>query len=197
MELKELDQKIRNTELDMSKIFPYLQYVEAGAMNDIIGEHSTYYRYLARLVEYLKPKQIVEMGSAAGVADLMMLSHLPLDSHLYACSIPEPEGEFRYIKGDYPNLTMIHGDDLDLRVWGDIKLNETDVWFIDTDHNYDQLHAELTLYDQFFKKGALVLLDDIHLNPGMERAWNEIKYDKIELNDLHSYKNTGYGMFRV
>lgn len=196
MELKELDQKIRETELDMSKVFPYLQHVDPGAMNDIIGDHSTYYRYLARMMAYLKPKQVVELGSAAGVADLMMLSHLPKDSMLYAMTIPEPEGEFRFIQENYPNLTMIRGNSLHMNDWNGVDLYNTDVWFFDTDHQYALIHAELELYDMHFKPGAIVLLDDIHLNPGMERAWNEITYPKIELNDLHTYKNTGYGMFQ-
>ena len=196
MELKEIDKLIRETPFEMTEALPYLGGVEPSSLADITGGWSDYYKYLAKMMKTLKPKQVIELGSAAGTADLMMLSTLPKDSMLYALTIPEPEGEWRFIKEDYPNLTKVLGNSLHLNDWNDVDISNTDIWFFDTDHQYALIHAELELYDLYFKPGALVLLDDIHLNPGMERAWNEIKYPKIELNDLHTYKNTGYGMFR-
>lgn len=196
MELKEIDKLIRETPFEMTEALPYLRGVDPSSLADITGGWSDYYKYLAKMMKALKPNQVCELGSAAGTADLMMLSTLPKDSMLYALTIPEPEGEFRFIKEEYPNLTMIRGNSLHLNDWNDVDISNTDIWFFDTDHQYALIHAELELYDLYFKKGALVLLDDIHLNPGMERAWNEIKYPKLELNDLHTYKNTGYGMFQ-
>lgn len=196
-ELKRIDQKVRETELDFQREKPYLKYVNQGSLRDIYDGHAKYYMYLPAMMKALRPKQVVELGSAGGASTLMMLSHLPKDSMLYACSIPEPEGEFRFIQEEYPNLTLIRGDDLDLTIWKDVELEQTDIWFLDTDHNYEQVHAELTIYDQYFKDGAIVLMDDIHLNEGMETAWDEIEYPKLELNDLHTYKGTGYGMFYV
>jgi len=193
---KEIDLLARKElqKLNMDEIYPYLEHISEGSLNDINNiPMSLYYRYLAALVKAIKPKQVVELGSAGGASALMMLATLPKTSMLYACSIPEPEGEFRFIKQNYPNLTMIRGDDLDLAVWPkDCQLKDTDLWFFDTDHNYKQLHTELKLYDQFFKKGTVVLIDDIRLNPGMTKAWNEIKYKKLSLPDLHW---SGFGMF--
>ena len=197
MELTKLDQKIREIDLDMAEVMKYLKDVEVGSMNDISQGHANYYKYLAKAVKYLKPKQVCELGSAAGTSALMMLSTLPKDSLLCALTIPEPEGEFRYIKEDYPNLKLIRGNSLHVNDWNDVDLSQTDIWFFDTDHQYALIHAELELYDLYFKKGSIVFVDDINLNEGMKRAWSEIKYAKIELNDLHSYKNTGFGMFRT
>ena len=116
---------------------------------------------------------------------------------LYACSIPEPEGEFRFIKDDYPNLKLIRGDDLDLSVWGDLDLSKTDIWFWDTDHNYEQITAEYKLYKPFLKKGCLVFIDDINLNEGMQQFWNELNEEKLALPEWHTYLNTGFGVFTV
>ena len=96
---------------------PYIQHVEAGSWADIVQGHADYYKYLPLVIEKFKPQQVIELGSAAGTSALMMLSYLPDNAMLYACSIPEPEGEFRFIKDDYPNLKLIRGDDLDLSVW--------------------------------------------------------------------------------
>lgn len=183
--------------LNWGKIFPYLKHVGMGSMKDINDGHAEYYKFLPALMNVVKPKQVVELGSAAGTSALMMLSCLPQDSHLYACSIPEIDGEFRFIKDRHSNLTMIRGDDLDMRIWKDVDLGKTDVWFIDTDHNFAQVNAELELYSPYFKKGAIVLMDDINLNEEMRTVWDEIEYEKHELNDLHTYERTGFGMFIV
>ena len=195
---KEIDKLARDklVKLDMKKIQPYLKHVNQGSLNDINNvSTSRYYRYLAALVKAIKPKQVVELGSAGGASALMMLSTLPENSMLYACSIPEPEEEFRFIKQDYPNLTLIRGNDLDLATWPkDCQLEKTDLWFFDTDHNYTQLHTELKLYDQYFKKGTIILIDDIRLNDGMIKAWDEIKYPKLSLPDLHW---SGFGLIVI
>lgn len=196
-QLKELIDAVENTKFDMNRALPYIKHVGQGSWNDIISGEAKYYKFLPLVLDILKPEQVVELGSAAGTSALMMLSHLPANSNLYACSIPEPEGEFRFIKEEYPNLHMIRGDDLDLKIWRGVNLEATQVWFIDTEHTYEQLHAELELYNKFFRPGALVFLDDITLNDGMARAWNEIEYPKLALPGWHSYSNTGFGVFAV
>jgi len=188
--------KVENKKIDMTRVMPYIQHIGAGSWADIVQGKANYYKYLPLVIEAIKPKQVIELGSAAGTSALMMLSHLPDDSMLYACSIPEPEGEFRFIKDEYSNLKLITGNDLDLSVWGDLDLSKTDIWFFDTDHNYTQVHSELKLYDKFFKN-CLVFLDDINLNEGMKKVWNEIKYQKLKLPSWHTYKNTGFGVFYV
>ena len=196
MEITEIDKLIRSTPLEMVECLPYLDGVSAGSFADITQGHAEYYKYLAKMMKALQPKKVIELGSAAGTADLMMLSTLPKDSMLYAMTIPEPEGEFRFITQYYPNLTMIRGNSLHMNDWNGVDISDTDIWFFDTDHQYALTHAELELYDLYFKKGALILVDDINLNEGMKRAWAEIPYPKIELNDLHTYKSTGFGMFQ-
>jgi len=194
--MEELIKQVENTKFDMGKALPYLKNVNQGSWADITGDHAKYYKYLPIFIELTQPKQVVELGSAAGASTLMMLSHLQTESHLYACSIPEPDGEFRFIQEEYPNLTLIRGDDLDLKVWGKIDLKKTDIWFWDTDHTYDQIHAEYVLYKPFLKKGAVVFVDDINLNEGMKKFWSEVEYPKYELPDWHSYMGTGFGVFK-
>jgi len=193
--LQEIKEKVEGKKIDMAQVMPYIQHVEAGSWGDIVQGHANYYKYLPLVVAETEPKQVIELGSAAGTSALMMLSHMPEDSLLVACSIPEPEGEFRFIKDDFHNLKLITGNDLDLSVWGDLDLSKTDIWFFDTDHTYEQVHAELELYDEFFKPGCLVFLDDINLNEGMRKAWREIEYPKLELPSWHTYKETGFGVF--
>ena len=191
----DLAARLELAKLDMDEVSQFLGDVNDGSMNDINNVSlSLYYRFLPALVKAIKPKQVIEMGSAGGASVLMMLSVLPETSKLYAMSLKEPEGEFRFIKKDYLNLELRRGDNLNLDNWKGVDLKKTDLWFLDTKHTFEQLHKEMELYDPYFKKGAIVLLDDIRLNSGMTKAWNEIKYNKLSLPDLHW---SGFGMFQV
>jgi len=195
--LQEIRRTVESQKIDMARAMPYIQKVEGGAWADIVQGHALYYKYLPLVVNLIKPKQVIELGSAAGTSALMMYSHLPEGSKLYACSIPEPEGEFRFVAEDYPNLILIRGDDLDLSVWGDLDLSKTDLWFWDTDHNYEQISAEYKLYKPFLKKDCLVFIDDIDLNEGMRKFWSELDHPKLSLPNWHSYIGTGFGVFTI
>ena len=151
-----------------------------------------YYQFLACLVSYVKPKQVVELGGAWGTSALMMLSSLPEGSKLYTITLPE-EPAYVYIKQDYPNLTIITGDLFELNNWPkNLDLAKTDLWFIDTMHNSEQLRAELKLYTPFFKKGAIILFDDIHFTPEFHQEWLEVPYEKTDVSSLHV--PTGFGI---
>jgi len=77
----------------MSDVEPYLKHVSVGSRSDICNvAQSLYYRYLYAMVKAIKPKQVIELGSAGGASLLMMLAALPKDSHLYAMSVPRTRG---------------------------------------------------------------------------------------------------------
>lgn len=163
--------------------------VSQGSMNDILDKgKSYYYQWLPCLMRELQPKQVVELGGAMGASSLMMLYGLPKSSKLYSITLEEHGLEFSFMEPElYPNFTQIVGNDLDLMVWPEnLDLGETDIWFFDTDHTYEQLMAEYELYKPFFKPGAVLLFDDIKLNDGMKKAWKEMELgDKYEADELH------------
>lgn len=162
---------------------------------------SGYYCWLPGFIDLLKPKQVVELGGAMGVADVLILKTLPSDSKLWSITLAEHGLEFCFIKNIYSNFVPVIGDDLDLKTWPEsLDLSETDLWFFDSEHSERQLRAELELYKQFFKSGAIVLFDDIHLNPGMQNVWNDMENifpvgEKKDLtNPLHW---SGYGVVKI
>jgi len=181
----------------MGDIFPHLSKLNSGAWEDVLNtSRSGYYQWLSGLMLELKPKQVVELGGAMGVADLMILATLPSDSKLYSITLAEHGLEFSYIDKEYPNFISVVGDDLDLTNWPkDLKLEDTDLWFIDSEHSKEQLQKELTLYTPFFKKGAIVLFDDIHINEGMSEVWNSLKGDKFEIREPLHY--SGFGVWII
>lgn len=178
---------------DLKKAEPFLKGLNDGSRRDVEGSEAGYYRLLPVLIDYLNSKQVVELGGAMGAASLMILSALPKDSRLYSITLEEGGQEFSFVKENYPNFVPIVGDDLILTNWPkELDLNKTDLWFFDSLHTYDQLHSELELYKPFFKKGAIILVDDIHMSEEMFRAWTEFPGDKFDASVyLH---HSGYGI---
>ena len=75
-----------------------------------------------------------------------------------------------------------------------MDLSGIDLMFIDTEHNYEQIAQEYALYGPFLRNGAMVVLDDIHLNDGMTRFWNEIPHPKVDTGDALHW--SGFGIFQ-
>jgi len=192
------DGMTRLSTFSVEGLLPSLVHCSDGAIQDVKNINGCcYYQWSACLADVMRPRQVVELGGAMGVWSLCILHYLPQESHLYSITLPENGIEFSFIKDQYPNLTMILGNDLDLDNFHGVGLVSTDLWFIDSEHTPEHLTKELDLYSPFFKKGALVLLDDIRsfgLFPVWERfrqgEWGEV--DCYEATDPLHY--SGYGL---
>lgn len=199
MSLVELHNEVMDKlkDFDVGLMLPDLKHVSEGSLRDVLDkQNSLYYQYLACLIPVLRPKQIVELGGAMGTAALCMLSQMPSDARLYSITLEEHGLEFCHIKTEYPQLTMVVGDDLDLKSWEktDIDFSKTDLVFVDSLHTYDQVKAEVDLYTPLFKKGTVLFFDDIHMDAPMFKIWTELPFEKLDVSILH---HSGFGMARI
>ena len=200
MTSNELDLRVTELmgEYDVTPVLQHMGKVGSGQIAEVLDQSdrgaNRYYQWLACLMKLIKPKQVVELGSAAGISTIMMATELPKDSKLIGVDI-DPNIAWKWMDRDYPQVIKVLGDDLDLSIYPkDIDLSKTDVWFIDSLHTEEQLRKEIELYKQFWKKGTIVVLDDIHM-PGLDTVWNELPYDKCETTTPNHY--TGFGHFIV
>jgi predicted O-methyltransferase YrrM len=182
---------------DVEAIMPDMQLVGDGQKNevrDVNGRPNKYYQWLSCLTRLLKPKQVVELGAAAGISTTMIASELSPDAKFYSVDI-DPTIAWKWMSKDFPQVTKILGDDLNMAIWpGSVDLGKTDLWFIDSLHTYEQIKSEIDLYKSYFKRDAVVVLDDIHLLE-MGTIWEELKYDKCDNTDPCHY--SGFGFFVV
>lgn len=197
MEIREIVTKAleRLEKFNLQPILPALRACNDGALADVYNTNGcAYYQFAPCLMEEVKPKQVVELGGAMGVWDLMVLNSKYQDFELYSITLPENGLEFSYIIDKYKNFHPIIGDDLDLKNWGDLDLSQTDIWFLDSAHTTEQLTKELELYTPYFKKGSILIFDDIRM-PEIWPVWKSLSYDKMEVtNPLHY---SGYGFCLV
>lgn len=189
--------------LDIEALKRDLVRCNDGAIEDVLNTNvSANYQWTAAMVKSLQPKQIVELGGAMGVWAICVLHTLASENHLYSITLAEQGLEFSFMPHAYNNFTPIVGDDLEMSNWKGIDLSKTDVWYIDTgiadDHFAHQLQKEMDLYSPYFKKGAIILFDDIHKSEGMSAVWEEIKTGKWGSYDMYDATDplhwTGWGI---
>lgn len=157
-----------------------------------------YYWYLALAVRFFQPESILELGTAAGASSIMMYSELPRDTTLISADIGT-DGHFLpdTIRDD-SRTEFITADANDRALYDHLKgrgsnvANSFDFLFLDTDHVAKDLRNQLALVGPLLRPGALVVLDDIHMND-MTEAWDEIPCPKLDITqDCHP---SGFGVF--
>jgi predicted O-methyltransferase YrrM len=153
----------------------------------------TYYLYLKTIVRELAPRKVLELGTDIGRSTLFMMLALPKDSSLITVELHDkPRCDLSPFFDD-PRLTIVQGDDLDLSIYKERDLSGIDLLYIDTNHDFDQISKEWELYRQFLAKDAIVILDDIHLNAGMDRFWESLSYPKVDGSRTIHF--SGWGIF--
>lgn len=198
MDANELDKKVHEylEHYDPYGALRYIPQIAEGQRLEVLNQleyPSLYYQWLACLVRLVKPKQVVELGAAAGISTTLMAIEMP-QGKLYSVDI-DPKIAWSWMTTEFTNVVKILGDDTDLSIWPkEVDLNETDIWFIDTLHYGSQLKKEIETYKKFWKKGTIVVLDDINMND-MREVWDALPYDKLETSaPCHT---TGFGFFIV
>ena len=193
MTANELDKQVMELvhKYDVNPVLKHMSLVAEGQLREVQNTNdreNLYYIWLACLMRVVKPQQVIELGAAAGISTIMMATSMPKDALLFSVD-NDPEIAWKWMSQDYPQVVKCLGDTRDMGIWRgtwgptlEEGLKKTDVWFFDSLHTEEQLLSELEVYTPFFKKGAILVFDDIHINPGMNKVWDELPYDKQDVS---------------
>lgn len=130
-----------------------------------------------RIVNDLKPRNIVEMGTCLGVTTAYLSSAAPDARIITVEGCPETASVAK------ENLSELKASNVDLRVgnFDDVlprilkEINSLDFLFIDGNHRKE---ATLKYFNDclpLVNENSLMIFDDIYWSEGMEEAWAEIK----------------------
>lgn len=184
------------SKIDNSPMLPYDPAMAAAFSAAEYTSYPTntstaYYPFLAKLVNYLKPTNILELGTSRGRSALFMMSALQPGGRLTTVDVGS------YLRSDLAayawddRLRIVYGDDRSAEVVAAVP-DEIDLLYIDTEHSFGQVAAEWAIYSKKLIDGAIVVVDDISLNDGMRQFWESLPYEKAECAVHHS----GFGVFR-
>ena len=138
---------------------------------------------LFRIVHFLgqhekHPLEILELGTSLGVTTAYLAS---VDSRNRVLTLEGSREVLRVAQGNWralklENIEWQEGNiDDTLYIYAREKL---DVVFVDANHTYEATKRYVEyLLPRLTEKGVLII-DDIHYSPEMERAWNELKQDE-------------------
>lgn len=172
---------------------------------------------LAELVKELKPKTVLEIGTAEG-GTLFLFSRLA-DPCAKIISIDLPGGEFG---GGYPEwktdlyksfsspsqkLYLLrensHSVSTRKQVEEIIGTMPIDFLFIDGDHTYEGVKKDFEIYSPLVKEGGIIAFHDIVVHPpekccNVHKFWEEIKReDSEEFIENPNQKWAGIGVYRL
>ncbi|MFN8140435.1 MAG: class I SAM-dependent methyltransferase [Fimbriimonadales bacterium] len=160
----------------------------------ILSSEHRYYGYLRLLIEEFEPSSVVELGTFQGISALFMKSALPVFSKLTTIDIHPVDNLLTQILKLDTRVRLVSGDTRDPDIVKEFGIDQVDFLYIDTDHNFRQIAAEWDVWRPVLANGAIVVLDDIHLNPEMEFFWNQIPFVKLDTGKI--LHHSGFGLFQ-
>jgi len=125
-----------------------------------------YFEFLYELVEGLKPKVVVEIGTHAGISASFLKGGYP-GMELYTIDIDPESG---WLIRDSSIIQIKRDSKYALE---DVP-KEIDLLFIDGDHTLEGCQSDYDLYAPLVKKGGIILVDDIFGSEGVRDFWKNL-----------------------
>ena len=148
-----------------------------------------YAQMLARLVNWLDDGlTIVELGTSLGVTTAYMAA---MDSRNKVVTYEGCSGVATIAEENWKSLGIRNIECRVGEITADVlerDLDEVDVAFIDANHTYTSTLAYFTVLAKKVHAKSVIVVDDIHYNPEMERAWKEICADERVTSTMDLYQ---------
>jgi predicted O-methyltransferase YrrM len=129
------------------------------------------------MVNYYRPEKILEMGTSLGITTLYLSTPNQNARVITLEGCPETMrlAKEHFDKLNAKNITPVVGEFSSTLPDALSKLGKLDFLYLDGNHSYK---PTLDYFEQclpYCHEDSILVLDDIHLNKGMEQAWDEIR----------------------
>lgn len=134
-------------------------------------------RQLARLVQYKKPKRVLEMGTSLGISS-MYLAAADLNAEIYTMEgdpVVAQIAESNFKKAHLHNIHLKVGKFEDTLISTLKEVSSIDLAFIDGNHRYEPTVRYFEEIMKYSKADTILVFDDIHWSDEMEQAWQYIQ----------------------
>jgi predicted O-methyltransferase YrrM len=152
-----------------------------------------YYDFVTHVVRELGASSVLELGTYSGGSTSYLAAARSECKVLTIDFEPKPGAAERL--GGFANVEILVADTLSTStVQRAQDASPFDLIFFDSLHEYNQISQEWNLYRPLLRPRGVALFDDIPINEGMMRFWNELEGQKQPLNHLH---HSGFGALIV
>jgi len=141
------------------------------------AKNSKFGKLLYRIIQYYKPKNIIELGTSLGISTLY-LAKARKDTKIYTfegCLETAKIAEKNFSKMDAKNINLTLGDFQNTLQKKLERICSIDLAFIDGNH---QEYPTIFYFEECLKysnNNTIFIFDDIYWSKGMKNAWNHIK----------------------
>jgi len=161
------------------------------AINDIASTSLSDVKFsllYLRIAQHIDAKNIIELGTSLGINTLYLAQKknakvFTFEGSESIAEVAQDTFEFASAK----NIELIKGN-IDSTLYSNLsRMPKADLVFMDANHQYA---PTLKYFEWLLMKihhKSIIILDDIHSSPGMEKAWKEIcKHDLVYVSiDLY------------
>lgn len=141
------------------------------------AKNSKFGNLLYRIIQFYKPKNILELGTSLGISTLY-LSLANKESNVFTfegCPETTKFALANFQNLNTRNISVILGDFKKTLAINLEKIETLDFVFVDGNHQKEATIKYFELCLKYANNNTIFVFDDIHWSRGMEQAWDYIK----------------------
>lgn len=162
------------------------------AIGDIARTSLTPYQvamFYSDLIYYIKAKRVVELGTSLGITTLYLAQRK--DSSIYTFEGSHDIANVALTNFEWAgkkNIELIEGN-IDSTLPRFLESTaKIDFALMDANHRYSPTLRYYQLLTKRLYEKSILIIDDIHRSPEMEKAWKEIKSDTLVYGSIDLYR---------
>jgi predicted O-methyltransferase YrrM len=174
--IKGMDMKVPVSGHGAGSSYGSISEITIGHLLKRISVDAKYGQLLYRMVDYFKPKKILELGSGLGIstAYLALHEHNPEVHTIEASGVYAEIAQTNLQKIGANNVIVYNGFFSEKLPEVLAHLKSPDIVFFDGDHRKAATLEYFYLCKKHIHNETIFIFDDIHWSVGMEEAWQEI-----------------------
>ena len=135
---------------------------------------------LYRIVNFLKPQNLIEIGTSLGITTSYLASPYPSSSvfTLEGCQNSANVAKKTFQSLNFDNIKVVEGDFKATLPDLINKMDSVDFVYFDGNHQYEPTIEYFRLCKQKKNENTCFIFDDIYWSKGMKKAWLEIQADQ-------------------